>query len=317
MVDSARRAVVELAASQHRVFTRRQAAALRFDHRRIATAKRAGWIVEPLPGVLVLADGQPSWEQQLQALILASGGRAVASHRAAARLHQFDGFDARTVATLEVSVPSSVRFRPGSRCVVHHVAALCPGDVTSVQGIPCVTRSRALAELGSVVADQRAVRRALTSARRQGLDLDVARRVAERLHRPGQRGTGVLLRLLETIPWEGQLPATWFEELLARCLDDAELPQMRLQHPIRTDAGDVVARPDIAFPAVRLGVEAHSRRFHFGPDAEALDEQRDIAVALCGWRLAYFGWFATKRPVEVLQVVKDLVAVRRRELADA
>lgn len=106
----------------------------------------------------------------------------------------------------------------------------------------------------------------------------------------------MLLRLLDNIPWEGQLPATWFEELLALCLDDPTLPDLVLQHPIRDASGRVVARADIAFPSVRLGLEAHSREFHFGPIAEPLDEDRDIAAGLCGWELTYLGWYATKRP---------------------
>ena len=56
---------------------------------------------------------------------------------------------------------------------------------------------------------------------------------------------------------------------------------------------------------------AHSRRFHFGPDAEAQDEDRDIAAARCGWELLYLGWYAAKRPVEVLDIVKDVVEQRR------
>lgn len=248
MADAARRAVAELAASQHRAFTRRQAAELNFDSRRIATAKHEGWISEPLPGVLILVDGVE-------------------------------------LATLELSAPASMRFRPQIECVIDHVTMLEPCDV-----------------------------RALTSARRHGLDLARTRRVVERLHRPGQRGTGVMLRLLDSIPWDGQLPATWFEELLALCLDDPDLPEMRLQHSIRNAAGDIVARPGIAFPCVRLGVEAHSRRFHTGPDAEPLDEQRDIAAARCGWELTYLGWFATKRPAELLRIVEELIAVRSRDV---
>ena len=108
----------------------------------------------------------------------------------------------------------------------------------------------------------------------------------------------MLLRLLDSIPFAGQLPASWFEELLALCLDDPALPPMMLQHPIRNSSGRIVARPDIAFPSVKLGLEAHSRRFHFGPDAEELDEDRDIAASLCGWELTYLGWYATKRPAQ-------------------
>lgn len=313
MVDTARRAVIELAASQHRTFTRRQAAELNFDSRRVATGLRDGWLAEPRPGVLILAESRPTWEQMLHALVLATGNRGVVSHRAAARLHQLDGFESATNATLEVSVPRGMRLDAGRSAVVHHVTPFDPIDITTVNGFPCVTIERCLAELGSVVPGTKSVRRALTSARRRGLDLDSARATAERLHRPGQAGTGMMLRLLNAIPFEGRLPATWFEELLALCLDDRSLPEMVLQHPIRDESGRVVARPDIAFPAVKLGLEAHSRRFHFGPDAEALDEARDVAAALCGWELTYLGWYATKQPAAVLAIVKELIRVRAAE----
>jgi len=65
MVDTARRAVAELAASQHRAFTRKQAAELGFAAKRIATAKRNGWLLEPTPGVLVVGDGPATWHQRL------------------------------------------------------------------------------------------------------------------------------------------------------------------------------------------------------------------------------------------------------------
>lgn len=97
-------------------------------------------------------------------------------------------------------------------------------------------------------------------------------------------------------------------------MNDPTLPAMEFQFPIRNGSGQIVARPDIAFPSVRLGLEAHSREFHFDADAQALDEDRDIAAGLCGWELTYLGWYATKRPAAVLRVVKDLIAVRTRDL---
>ena len=59
--DVARHAVIALAAGQHRALTRRQATAVGFDSRRVATAKRAGWLAEPLPGVLTLQGVEASW----------------------------------------------------------------------------------------------------------------------------------------------------------------------------------------------------------------------------------------------------------------
>ena len=311
MPDDAVRAVAELAASQHRAFTRSQAAELNFDRSRIATAKRLGWLEEPYPGVLVVAGSENCWHRRLMAAILADGGHAVASHRAAARLHGLDGFEECDV--IEVSVTRSHRWRRKDEVVAHHVVALDRADVVTMDGIACTGLARTLADLGAVV-EPLLVRRALTDARRRGTSLRWIQLTAERLHRPGPSGTGVLLGQLATIPFEGRVPDTWFEELLALCLEDPDIPAIVLQYPIRDDNGRVVAKTDIGIPSVRLGLEAHSRRFHFGPDAEPLDEQRDLAAGACGWQLHYLGWFATRRPKDVLAIVKQIIAARRREL---
>jgi hypothetical protein len=314
MPDDAVRAVAELAASQHRAFTRSQAAALNFDYRRIATAKRAGWLDEPVPGVLSLRGASSTWFQRMMVAVLATGGHGVASHRAAARLHRLDGFAHAGMAVVEASVTRAFRLDLPDT-VFHHITPLDGCDVTVVEGIACTTIPRTLADLGSVSRDRRRLRRALTDARRRRFDPIALRATADRIHRPGQSGTGTLLRLLDGIPFEGQVPQTWFEELLALCLADPALPEIVLQCPIRNEEGTIVARADIGLPEVKLGLEAHSRQFHFGPVFEPLDEDRDIAVALCGWELTYLGWHATKRPAEVLRIVKDLVRVRKCELA--
>ena len=56
-----------------------------------------------------------------------------------------------------------------------------------VDGIPCTTLRRTMCDLGSVVP-RKLVRRALTSARRCGVDLAALRDDAIRLHRPHQCG---------------------------------------------------------------------------------------------------------------------------------
>lgn len=314
MPDDAVRAVAELAASQHRAFTRHQAAVLDFDHRRIRTAKRRGWLDEPLPGVLTLRGGASTWQQRLMVVVLATCGTGVASHRAAARLHRLDGFTHPGMAVVEASVTRSFRF-DFVDAVIHHITPLDPCDVTTVDGVPCTTLGRTLADLGSVIRDRRLVGRALTDARRRRVDVPALRATAERLHRPGQSGTGTLLRLLDQIPYEGRVPESWFEELLARCLADRGIPEIILQYPIKDSDGRIVARTDVGIPSVRLGLEAHSREFHWGPIAEPLDEDRDIAAAACGWELLYLGWYATKRPAEVLRAVKEVVRARKCELS--
>lgn len=314
MPDAARLALSKLAARQHQAVTRRQARELGFDRRRVATALAHGWLTEPLPGVLAFADAPATWHARLMAVVLAAGAHGVASHRSAARLHRLDGFDGTGNAVVEVSVSRRYRLDPAVAAVTHHVTPLPAIDVTSVDGIPCTTLPRTLADLGSVVRSRTAVRRALTSARRRGVDLHVVRATAERLHRPGQAGTGVMLTLLDQVPWEGRLPDTWFEELLGLALADPHLPEVVPQCPILDENGAVVARTDLGIPSVRLGLEAHSRRFHFGPEAGPRDEDRDLLAARCGWELLYLGWHATKQPAAVLALVRDVVRRRAREL---
>jgi hypothetical protein len=313
MPDDAWRAVAELAASQHRAFTRLQAASLKFDRRRVATAIRHGSLTESAPNVLVLTGSPSTWEQRLMIMLLASNGHAVVSHRAAARLHGLDGFDHPGMAVIEASVTRSARLDLAD-AVAHHVTPLEDVDRTTMKGFPCTTIGRTLADLGAVV-DKQFVRRALTSARRKGVGLTPIRRTAERLHRPGPTGTGTLLRLLDAVPCEGRVPDSWLEELLAMCLDDRSLPPVVAQCPILDADGRMVARTDLGIPSVKLGLGAHSRRFHFGPISGRLDEERDLAVAACGWELLYLGWHATRRPAEVLEVVRRVVAARSCELS--
>ena len=247
-------------------------------------------------------------------LVLSAGGHGVVSHRSAARLHRLDGFDHAGMAVVETSVTRSFRVQlPGT--VTHHITPLDPCDLAVVDGLPCTTIARTLADLGSVVRDRRRVSQALTSARRRHINLQALRATAERLHRPGQSGTGTLFRLLDAIPPEGCVPDSWFEELLRLCVNSPRLPPLVTQHPIVDGSGRVVARADIAFPSVKLGLEAHSRRFHFGPVFEPRDEDRDLDAAACGWELLYLGWYATTRPADVVRRVEEVVKARKCELA--
>ena len=47
------------------------------------------------------------------------------------------------------------------------------------------------------------------------------REVGELTHELTRERTGVLIRLLHAIPWEGTVPATSFEELIGLCLAEA------------------------------------------------------------------------------------------------
>ena len=190
MVDTARRAVAELAASQHRAFTRKQAAELNFDRRRVATALRSGWLAEPVPNVLVLNDAPVTWHQRLMVVVLAAGGHGVASHRSAAQAPSVSTASRHRAGERDRSRSTSagVPARPGVRGDSSRASARAVRPHV-VDGIPCTTSAHALrprlgrtAEAGppgphvGTPSWHRPRRRCATTA--------------IRLHRPHQSGTG-------------------------------------------------------------------------------------------------------------------------------
>ena len=298
-------AAAELAASQHGVISRTQAADFGLPSRTVRNRLDAGLLGEPVPGVLVYVGSTTTFRQQLMIATLARGGGAVVSHRAAALLHGFDGVrDGR----LEVSVIGPRRFRvPG--VIAHEVVALDERDVVVVDGLPTTGKARTLCDLGAV-ADRVVVAKALDSALRSGSSRLWIRETAERLHRPGPAGTGVLLGLLEASD-ASPVADSWFERSLEVLARIPGLPQPVRQHVVRGASGEFVARVDLGFPSIRLALEAHSRSFHFGPFAEARDEDRDHRLARVGWDTLYVGWQrTTTKPRQVAQLIESVVRER-------
>ena len=253
-VNDADGAVAGLAASQHGVVTRVQAARCGMTPKMIRARKVAGVVREPYPGVFEVGPATASWHSDLIAAILAAGPEAVVSHRAAACLHGLDGFDDELV---ELSVSGTRRPRlPGVE--VHRVGALAHCDCFLIHEIPVTGLARTLADLGSVAPDR--VEQALDDVRRRGTSLAWLRQTAERLHRPGQAGTGVLLGLLDGIKPEQRVRGSWFEALVERCIASPLLPDLVRQHHVFADDGSLIGILDLASPRIRLGVEAPLRK---------------------------------------------------------
>ena len=297
---SAIHAVAELAASQHSVFTRRQAADLNLTAHRVATALAQGWLNEPYPGVLVVGGAPRTFQSASDGGDMAAGGHGAASHRAAARcigstvsLVRDDRGERRPHPSL---VAEPARCLYGCR---HTTSSLDECDLVDVDGIRTTNLARTLADLGSVVRDRRLVGRALTER------VDVARvwtgyETAERLHRPGQRGTGccfgsrcdpVRRPCCRRAGSKSCSPAASGSDGCRRSCRSTRSSTIR----------SFVARVDLAIASVKLGLEAHSRRFHFGPELRTRDEQRELRALLLAGSCCISGGTAAKRPTEVLR----------------
>ncbi|MDH4279340.1 MAG: hypothetical protein OEW83_14810 [Acidimicrobiia bacterium] len=300
-------AVAELAASQHGCFTHQQAADNGIGRRRLDRAIAEGLIARSMPRVLRFAGAPPTWRAELWAATHSSGGKA--SHRATCRLLRYDGFAG---APLEITVARG-RLPSLEGVVIHRWTDPEPDlDHVIVDGIPCTTVAATLAQLGAVIP-QAAVERALDEALRRGVSLRWIRQTVERLHRPGPSGTGTLIRILADERRSGRLPDSWFERLVQRILLAADIPVPELQHPVQTGPGST-RRLDMAWPELKVGLECHSRRYHFGPLKEAADHRRDLELASVGWEVLYMTWEHRRHPDTFVPLLARTLATRNRQL---
>jgi very-short-patch-repair endonuclease len=272
----------EFAASRHGALTRSQAAEKGISKRVVARLLRDESIDEPAPGVLVVRGAPPTWEQKLYVATLASKGAGFAGFRSAAGLHSFDSYGPGPV---ELLLPSGRRMHLDG--VTHHRGPMGvehANDFTQVNSIRCTGIARTLCDIGSVDPSDR-VKAAFESVWRKGYSLTWLRQTAERLHRPGQRGTGVLLSLLDNAAYRTAPTESALETFLERALGG--IPGLVRQHSIFDPRGGFVARVDFAIPELKIAIEAHSRRYHFGPDHDDADAIREANLQAEGWIVRY------------------------------
>ncbi len=304
MQTGAGRAVTALAASQHGAFGIRQAAArgVTEKQRRVRIA-RGEWEM-PLPGVLTIAGAPQTWRHRLMVATLSCSGAI--SHRAAAVLH---GLDGTWGEPLELTVRRPVRGDvPGF--VVHHSRVLGPEDLTTVDAIPTTTVARTLCDLGSVVDDD-IVEQALDDALRKRFSQRWIEETLARVDRPGKSGTASLRRVLARPDRLGRTPDSRFERLIERAVVGAGLPRPVRQHPVHNAAGRLLGRIDVAWPDIKLGIEATSERWHGALSQQRRDAERDDAIEGEGWQLLYPEWRDALAPTAFIAVVGETVRARQ------
>lgn len=272
-----------LAARQHGLVARHQLRALGLSARQVDSRVVAGVLVVVHRGVYRL-DGVPrTREQRLLAGCLAGGEGAAASHRSAAALWELRGVG---WPAPEISVPG--RTKPALRgVVVHRSGRLEVGDVTRRLNIPVTTPGRTLLDLGAVAPGL--VEPAMEDALFRGLVSESAlRRLLDRVGSPGRNGTAVLRELVDGRE-PGQAPTeSPLEDALVRLFRRHGLPEPVRQYPV-TLAGGRVARIDLAYPELRLGIEADGRRWHSGRADFERDRARGNQLAAQGWTMLRFG----------------------------
>ena len=249
----------------------------------------------------ITALGRPPG-QALRAATIRSAG-AAACHRSAGWLHGW--FDDPPPVS-DVWVPTRSR-RTADRSRLHQAATVCPRrDVVEVNGIRTLNPAATLCLLGRVEPDE-VVERCLDAFL---LEHSLAWLTAtlDRLRSPTDAGPAALARVLAHPARNLGSVESPFERLTAGLLATADLPPIQLQYPVEVDGRRY--RIDLAMPDIKLGVESHGRRFHFGRRAEEADNERDLALGSAGWQLLYVTWSQLQEPARFVNRVTE-VAVQR------
>lgn len=309
MTDSASMAGVgDVAASHHAAISRSQAVASGLGPAHITYELERSALRPLAPRVFGIHGAPNTWQQLAMAATLTANHAAVLPHRAAARVHGIDGF---TSDLVEVTVPHGRRVRIDG--VVVHQAAVPDDHLVEIDGIPCTSLARTIVDLPQVVSP-RMVERAIDDYQRKGYSLDWLEQVAIGWQRRGRRGSAVILRSIEARRRSGAVRGSWFEKLIEEIIASPLLPPPVQQHVIYDSKGKFIARVDLAFPEVRLGVEAHSRSFHTGIHQEIVDQRRENRAMMEGWQFLYLGWADRKTPLQARRFLERVVARRRLDL---
>jgi very-short-patch-repair endonuclease len=240
---------------------------------------------------LVVVGSDDTWRQRLMIATLCCNSIGVAGFRSAAGLHVMDR---HPEGPIELLLPAPRKLRLLGVDV--HVGPVDPQDITEVDGIRCTTIERTLCDLGAV-EPWWVVEYALESAWRSGLDLRSLQARIDQLHRPGQHGTKVAQELVVEARLQGRPTESALEVRLEAIIGDIE--GVVRQHVVRDDTGAFVARVDFAIPRARLAIEAHSKQFHSGAEAERRDLRRHERLVACGWSVEYVTSEQMKDPSKV------------------
>jgi len=294
-------AVFALTARQFSLITRRQWLEVGLSERQLDHATKTEAVRVVHPGVYRLRGASRSFEQDVLAACLATGG--VASHRCAAFLWKFRKFERPVVEVLVVSghAPKLAGLQ------VRRTGRLDPAERTHIGWITVTSPARTLLDLGPV--SPHLVEGALDGAlHRRKVSLRALEQVLERAGRRhrGYRWLAPLVaeRRAGRAPTESEL-----EDDLLALIRRHGLPEPVPQHPYRG------RRIDFAYPELVLGIEANSVAAHAAKE----DVQRNAEKAneLLEWWILYFTYDDVHgMPADVARRIEDAISRRRATLPE-
>lgn len=270
--------------------TSRQALASGMTPRQLRTLVAAGWS-RPHRGVYIAPEPGDPFRASVQAALLASP-HGVTCRVTAARLHGLWGVPQWTAREEpELILPTGITHNPRTGMRLHN--GLLADEAAVAGGFAATTVARTVRDLALVLPFDDLVC-AVDCALRLGW-------VPGAGSGRGRRRLGQALAAAD--PRSESRLETITRLLLVRAGLAPEVLQLELL------GGRV--RVDMAWPSVKVAIEAGGREYHDGPAALYRDRSKANALTLQGWRLLRFTWFdVTRRPEWVVATVREAIAAR-------
>jgi hypothetical protein len=281
--DSVRRlkqghSLARLAARQHGVVSRKQLRAVGMSDEAISHAVRAGRLHRLFRGVYAVGFPASGERPRMVAAALACGDGTVVSHLSAAALL---GLVDRAPVVIDVIAPAE-RGRKIDGIRAHAVPAPRREETGTIEGIPCTSPARTLADVARTAGD-RTLRSAFErAAARRMLELAAV----EKSSRPHQRGGPDLRALIAE--WRVAAPLASraklnspLEAMVLPLLAKRGLPPPRANAPVRLIPKWIEV--DFLWSEERFVLEADSRDFHGTELAFERDRWRDRELMRVGF----------------------------------
>ena len=227
------------------------------------------------PGVYCPGDIEMAARHRAQAAWLWSRRKAVIAGNSAAAL-----LGAKWVSPALVAELIHANRHPPAGIAVHS-ETLRPGEVVEVDGMPVTSPARTAFDLGRWTSSRLlAIQRldALTNATDVKIN-DVDAVMAE--HR-GMRGLARLRTILPLVDGGAESPQETRTRLV---LIDAGLPAPQTQIRVCDEYGDFVARIDMGYRDLRVGIEYDGPQHWTDPEQRARDIDRHTALLDLGWAI--------------------------------
>ena len=255
----------------------------RVDRHSVDGWVRAGRLLRPYPGVVLLPDQAEQWRTRALAAVLAT--RGTLSHTSALTVWRL----APEADPVHVSVPPGRRAlrRPG--LVVHRVRPV-PAD--RLGPYPVTDLPRALVDTWGLAHGSGGppwlvgVSRAAVITAMRDRRVRAAQLHAEVVRCPALPGRARLRELVALI--EGGCQSELEIWGVREVLSGAGMPRFVQQHAVVLPFATV--HLDAAFPELKVAIELDGAAFHGSAEARERDTRRDVALAALGWVVLRFSY---------------------------